>query len=40
MLDINTDPIPEPQESWSVEKLYTEAKKAMDQGETETALKY
>jgi outer membrane protein assembly factor BamD len=40
MLDINTDPIPEPQESWSVEKLYIEAKKAMDEGDTVTALKY
>ena len=40
MLDINTDPIPEPQESWSVEKLYIEAKKAMDDGDTVTALKY
>ncbi len=40
MLDINTDPTPEPQESWSVEKLYIEAKKAMDEGDTVTALKY
>ncbi|MFT7235640.1 MAG: outer membrane protein assembly factor BamD [Methylophagaceae bacterium] len=39
-LDINTDPLPEPAESWPVEKLYSEAKKSMDREDYETALKY
>lgn len=40
MLDFNTDPIPEPEENWTVQQLYTEAKKALDEGDYQTALKY
>ena len=39
-LGINTEPVPEPEDSWSVEQLYSEAKKAMDEKDYETALKY
>jgi outer membrane protein assembly factor BamD len=39
-LDINTEPLPDPEDNWPVEQLYSEAKKAMDQDDYETALKY
>lgn len=39
-LDFNTEPLPEPEENWSVEQLYSAAKKAMDEGDYETSKKY
>jgi len=39
-IDLNTEPLPEPEENWSVEQLYAAAKKALDEQDYETALKY
>lgn len=39
-LNLNTEPLPEPEENWPVEQLYSEAKKAMDKEDYPTALKY
>jgi len=36
----NTDPLPEPEESWAVERLYSEAKKALEDEEYPVAIKY
>jgi outer membrane protein assembly factor BamD len=36
----NTDPLPEPEENWAVERLYSEAKKALDNEDYTTAIKY
>lgn len=36
----NTAPLPEPEENWSVERLYSEAKKSLDGEDYTTAVKY
>jgi outer membrane protein assembly factor BamD len=36
----NTDPIPDPEDGWAVERLYSEAKKALDDEEYPIAIKY
>ena len=36
----NTDPLPDPEESWAVERVYSEAKKALKDEDYPTAIKY
>ena len=37
---LNTDPIADPEESWSVERIYSEATKALEYEDYEKAIKY
>ena len=36
----NTAPLPEPEDSWAVERIYSEAKKALENEDYPTAIKY
>jgi outer membrane protein assembly factor BamD len=37
---LNTDPIPDPEESWNVERIYSEATKALENEDYTKAIKY
>ena len=37
---LNTDPIPDPEESWNVERIYSEATKALENEDYANAIKY